>query len=94
MLKAILRAETKILPNFIGVDLGPQGYAVVRINKITARSVPAEAAAKQDRGQYGQWWTSAEGLAYYAVLKERFKVEMRAPKPVSTPSELATAALQ
>jgi peptidyl-prolyl cis-trans isomerase D len=94
MLKAILRAETKALPHFVGVDLGPQGYAVVRINKVTARPAPAETVANQDRSQYSQWWTSAEGQAYFAVLKERFKVEMRAPKPASPMSELATAALQ
>ena len=94
MLKAVLRAETKTLPSFIGVDLGPQGYAVARINKVTARPAPAEAAAKQDRSQYAQWWTGAEGQAYYAVLKERFKVEMRAPKPTSSLADLAAAALQ
>jgi peptidyl-prolyl cis-trans isomerase D len=94
MLKAILRAETKTLPSFIGVDLGPQGYAVARINKVTARPAPAEAAAKQDRSQYAQWWNGAEGQAYYAVLKERFKVEMRAPKPTSSLADLAAAALQ
>jgi peptidyl-prolyl cis-trans isomerase D len=94
MLKAVLRAETKTLPSFIGVDLGPQGYAVARINKVTARPAPAEAAAKQDRSQYAQWWNGAEGQAYYAVLKERFKVEMRAPKPTSSLADLAAAALQ
>ena len=94
MLKAILRAETKTLPSFIGVDLDPQGYAVARINKVTARPAPAEAAAKQDRSQYAQWWTGAEGQAYYAVLKERFKVEMRAPKPTSSLADLAAAAMQ
>jgi peptidyl-prolyl cis-trans isomerase D len=94
MLKAILRAETKALPHFVGVDLGPQGYAVVRINKVTPRPTPAEAAAKQDRNQYSQWWTGAEGQAYFAVLKERFKVEMRAPKPASSLPELAAAAMQ
>jgi peptidyl-prolyl cis-trans isomerase D len=94
MLKAILRAETKALPHFVGVDLGPQGYAVVRINKVTARPEPTEAAAKQDRSQYSQWWSGAEGQAYFAVLKERFKVEMRTPKPASSLPELAAAAMQ
>ena len=94
MLKAILRAETKALPHFVGVDLGPQGYAVVRINKVTARPEPTEAAAKQDRSQYSQWWSGAEGQAYFAVLKERFKVEMRAPEPASSLPELAAAAMQ
>ena len=85
VLKAALRADTTVLPQFLGIDLGASGYAVLRVNKATARPAPLEAAAKQDRGQYTQWWTAAEGQAYYALLKDRFKVEMRAPKPAGSP---------
>jgi peptidyl-prolyl cis-trans isomerase D len=46
--------------------------------------VPAtKAGLKQDRAQYGQWWTNAENLAYYGVLKERVKVDVRVPKPLN-----------
>ncbi len=84
VLKAALRADATALPQFLGIDLGASGYAVLRVNKATARPAPLEAAAKQDRGQYTQWWTAAEGQAYYALLKDRFKVEMRAPKPAAS----------
>ena len=40
--------------------------------------------AKQERQQYGQWWASAENLAYYNLLKERFKVQIKVPKPTGT----------
>ncbi|MFM6986965.1 MAG: SurA N-terminal domain-containing protein [Hydrogenophaga sp.] len=81
VLKAALSAPTKTLPSWVGVDLGPQGYAVVRVDKVLA---PAERSAdvqRQQVQQYSQWWASAEGQAYYEVLKERFKVRMLAAQP-------------
>jgi peptidyl-prolyl cis-trans isomerase D len=69
------------LPAFAGVDLGSEGYAIVKVEKVVPRDVPVEAAAKQQRDQYAQWWTSAENLAYYNGLKERFKAEILVPKP-------------
>ncbi|NQW94597.1 MAG: hypothetical protein HQ446_11330, partial [Polaromonas sp.] len=41
-----------------------------------------EAAAEQERTQYAEWWTSAESMAYYNVLKDRFKTEIKVSKPV------------
>jgi peptidyl-prolyl cis-trans isomerase D len=81
VIDAALRADASALPAFAGVDLGAQGYAVVKIGKVVPRDVPAEAVAKQERSQYAQWWTSAESLAYYNGLKERFKAEILAAKP-------------
>ncbi|NML84287.1 SurA N-terminal domain-containing protein [Polaromonas sp.] len=78
---AALRADTSALPTFSGVDLGAQGYAIVKVIKVASRDAPLEAAAKQERSQYGQWWTSAESSAYYNGLKERFKAEILVPKP-------------
>jgi peptidyl-prolyl cis-trans isomerase D len=69
VLAAALRADTSALPAWVGVDLGEQGYAVLKVNKIIPRDAPAAAEAKQDRAQYGQWWTGAESQAYYALLK-------------------------
>jgi peptidyl-prolyl cis-trans isomerase D len=78
---AALRADASTLPAFAGVDLGNEGYAIVKVEKMVARDVPVEAAAKQQRDQYAQWWTSAENLAYYNSLKDRFKAEIMVPKP-------------
>jgi peptidyl-prolyl cis-trans isomerase D len=78
---AALRAEAGALPVFAGVDLGAQGYAIVKVSKVIARDAPAEDAARQERNQYAQWWTSAENLAYYNGLKERFKAEILVAKP-------------
>ena len=90
---AALRADLTVLPAWVGVDLGAQGYAVVRVNEVLPREVPAAAAAAQDRAQYAQWWTSAEGMAYYSLLRDRYKVRIIAPKPPPAPAAdaLATA---
>ncbi len=81
ILNAVLRADASKLPTFVGVDLGAQGYAVVKINQLVARPAPTEVAAKQDRAQYAQWWTAAESQAYYGLLKERFKTDIMAARP-------------
>jgi peptidyl-prolyl cis-trans isomerase D len=78
------------LPALVGVNLGAQGYAVVRINKIVPRPTPVAEAVKQDRGQYAQWWTAAENEAYYGLLKDRFKAEFMVAQP---PRSIADAAL-
>lgn len=78
---ASLRADTSALPSLSGVDLGMQGYAVVKVNKVVPREAPLEAAAKQERSQYSQWWSAAEAFAYYAGLKERFKAEILVATP-------------
>ncbi|MDP3824568.1 MAG: SurA N-terminal domain-containing protein [Burkholderiales bacterium] len=81
VVEAALRADPAALPAFAGVDLGEQGYAVVKVNKVLPREAMPEAVAKQDREQYVQAWGSAENLAYYNLLKERLKVQIMAPKP-------------
>ena len=80
---AALRSDVSALPVFAGVDLGAQGYAIVKVVKVVPRDAPIEATAKQERNQYAQWWTSAESLAYYNGLKERFKAEILVAKPAS-----------
>ena len=90
LVEAALKADTAALPVFVGVDLGAQGYAVVKVVKVMAREPAQEAAAQQERNQYAQWWTSAESLAYYNTLKERFKTEIKVAKPArTTPDQLA-----
>ena len=78
---AVLRADVTTLPAFVGVDLGQQGYTIVKVVKVMQRTPPAETTAKQERSQYAQWWTSAESLAYYNALQERFKTEFKVAKP-------------
>lgn len=76
--EAALQADPTALPAFLGVDMGDAGYAVVRVIKSIARTAPPEAAARQEQQQYGQWWSQAEALAYYNLLKTRYKVSVTA----------------
>jgi len=82
----VLRADAAALPAWVGIDLGAQGYAVVRINKLLPREAPADAAARQDRAQYLQAWANAEGAAYYEELKQRYKVQVKVAKPAPNPT--------
>jgi peptidyl-prolyl cis-trans isomerase D len=88
---AALRADISALPAkpaLVGIDLGAQGYAIVKVNKLVARETPAEAVVKQGRDQYTQAWTAAENLAYYNGLKERFKADIKVSKPAAGKSTI------
>ena len=77
ILDALLKAPAATLPSIFGVDLGEQGYAVVKVSKVLGRD-PVAADATQGQAQYAQAWGDAESQAYYGALKSRFKVEMKA----------------
>lgn len=79
---AAMRADATTLPAWVGVDLGGQGYSVVKVNKVQQRVPPAADMAAQELRQYDQWWSSAEGQAYYEALKKRLKAEIKVTKTV------------
>ena len=81
VLDAALRSDSSAWPAVFGIDLDSQGYALVKVLSGMARPVPADAAAQQERAQYVQGWVGAENLAYYNLLKERFKAQIKVPKP-------------
>ena len=81
---AALRASPDNLPAWVSADLGSQGTAVVKVLRIIPREgVDAQQAAQQ-RQQLQQWWSTAEGFAYYEMLKERFKVQIKPTRPQSS----------
>ncbi len=82
VLLAALRVDTAKLPSWVGVDLGSQGYAMVRVNRVVPLEAAAQASLVKSRDQYAQWWTGAESQAYYALLKEKLKAEILIPNPV------------
>lgn len=84
-LTAALRAETSTLPAWVGVDLGARGYSVIKVLKSMEREAPPADLAAQELQQYNQWWGSAEGQAYYKLLKKRLKVDIKVPQPGNTP---------
>ncbi|HMM86966.1 MAG: SurA N-terminal domain-containing protein [Gammaproteobacteria bacterium] len=74
---AVLRADTKSLPAVMGVDLGTQGYAVVRLVSVQPPAADAPQRA-QLQPRYAQAWAAAEAQAYYEALKRRQKVDVKA----------------
>jgi peptidyl-prolyl cis-trans isomerase D len=77
LVEAALRVSTQTLPAWVGVDLGTSGYAVVKVEKVLPRDAANASGLAREREQYAQWWASAEGLAYYKLLKEKFKAEIK-----------------
>jgi peptidyl-prolyl cis-trans isomerase D len=88
VLEAALRADASKLPVVVGVDLKDQGYVVLRVSQVLPREeVPGGDDAL--RAQFGQAWARAEGDAYLAALKKRFKAEVKAD--VATLPDAASA---
>jgi len=81
VLNAALRADPAQLPVFKGVDLGREGYVVVKVVQVLPRPERKAQELEQARAQYTQWWSNAEGLAYYKLLQERFKVQFKVTRP-------------
>jgi len=81
VIEGALRADSSKLPALVGVDLGAQGYAVVRVDKVLPRTPPAPEVALQESAQFTQAIASAESAAYFNMLKERFKAQILVPKP-------------
>lgn len=78
LVDAALRADPAKLPALVGVELGAEGYAVVRVNKIVAREAQSEDQARQTRQQFAQMRSQAEVQAYMAALRKELKVEILA----------------
>ncbi len=81
LIEGALRADIGKLPSMIGVDLGAQGYAVVRVNKTVPRAPPAPEAAQQEMQQFAQVVAAAESAAFYELLKKRFDAEILVARP-------------
>jgi peptidyl-prolyl cis-trans isomerase D len=81
VLNAVLSANPQQLPAWLGVNQGEQGYTVVRVDQVLPRQPREAAMANEEVQQYSQWWAGAEGQAYYDLLKQRFKVEVKVPAP-------------
>ena len=75
-LEQIFKATTAKLPSYVGVDLGPDGYAVYQLAKVTPAS-EADIAAKRGayEQQFSQFVAQQEVAAYLDALKARSKVK-------------------
>jgi peptidyl-prolyl cis-trans isomerase D len=78
LVEAVLKADTAKLPQWLGVDLGTAGYAVVRLSGVKKRAPDAQEVT-QLLPRYAQAWANAEAQSYYKALERRFKVKVEAP---------------
>lgn len=85
VVEAALKADASKLPEFVGVEVAGRAYYVAKINKVLPPDAGDEAILKQGRSQYAQAWIAAEDQAYYNVLKERFKTDIKVEKPKAKP---------
>ena len=83
LVDAVLRADPTKLPQWLGVDLGEAGYAVVRLSAVKPPAADAPELV-QLLPRYTQAWAAAEAQAYYESLKTRSKAKIE-------PSVLAAA---
>ena len=90
VVKEVLSADAGKLPVTLGVDLGADGYEVLRVVKILPRDT-AVAAAQDLQAQFDQALSNAESQAYYAALKERFKVQIKTEALAAAGAASATA---
>ncbi|WP_290874605.1 SurA N-terminal domain-containing protein [Aquabacterium sp.] len=74
VMDAALRVPEKQLPAFTVVDLGAEGVALLKVNKVIAPQVSAQ-ELKETEAQFGGYWGKAEAEAYYRSLKRQYKVE-------------------
>jgi len=78
---AALRADPNKLPSVSGVDLGVQGFAVVRVTKVLPPEAENKELMLQAQQQFTQLWGTAETQAYIAQLKTMLKAEILVTKP-------------
>lgn len=80
LVDAALRADPAAMPVLVGVDLGAQGFALVRVNKLVPREEPNAQQQAQSREQFARLLGNAEANAYLSHLKTKFKVEILVKK--------------
>jgi peptidyl-prolyl cis-trans isomerase D len=81
--EAVMKANVNKLPAYVGVVLPQQGYALYRIAKVNqpAAQDPARRVAEQE--QITGVLAQQEMLAYVDVLKQKAKVKILKPLPVT-----------
>lgn len=79
VLDAALRIPEKQLPAWQVVDLGDEGVALIKVNKVLPlQIVPEEEKATQ--AQFTNYWARAEAEAYLRALKREYKAKILKPQ--------------
>lgn len=79
VLDAALRIPEKQLPAWRVVDLGDEGFALIKVNKVLPlQIVPEEEKATQ--AQFANYWARAEAEAYLQALQREYKAKVIKPQ--------------
>ena len=81
LVNAVMRSKLDGAAAWTGVDMGKDGYAVVRVNKTVPRAEETAEKRLAQKQEFERLEAYAETMAYYDLLKERFKVQIKAPRP-------------
>ncbi len=76
VLDAALRIPEKQLPAWTVVDMGAEGVALLKVNKVLPLQI-SDQELSETESQFGNYWGKAEADAYYRALKREYKVEFR-----------------
>lgn len=74
VLDAAMRVPANQLPGWSVVDLGADGVALIKVNKVLPLQISPQ-EIKETQNQFGGYWGRAEADAYYRLLKRQYKVE-------------------
>jgi len=75
---AIMKADPRKLPAYVGVPVSGRGYAIYRVNKISDDVIDEE-ARKAEQQQVDEFLAAQEMAAYLDVIKKRAKAEILKP---------------
>lgn len=73
VLDAALRLPENTLPAWTVVELGKEGVALLKVNKVLPLDISPQ-ELRETQGQFGAYWGRAEADAYYQALKRKYKV--------------------
>lgn len=92
-LSAIMKADIRKLPAFVGVTLPGRGYSIYRINSVNADTVD-EVILKAEQQQVDEYLAAQEMAAYLGVVKKRAKAEVLKPLAAAKPAPASAPATQ
>ncbi len=93
VLEAVLRTPEKDLPSWQVVDLGADGSALIKINKVLPTAMSPEELLETQR-QFGAIVGRAEAAAYTQALKREYKLTYTAKAPAKASEAQKTSSDQ
>ena len=81
VINAALHANRSKLPALEGVNMGEQGYAIVRVNKVLETDAATAAIQAQQMPAVQQALMQAQSQAYLESLKKALNVKINVPQP-------------